>query len=287
MRTERFVHAGGVRARVIEEGAGYPVLLVHGLGGWAENWTLTMPELAAAGFRAIACDLPGFGRSERARDVAYFDPADPYYPRFARELLDALGIPQAHVVGHSLGGAIAAALAIQSPERVDRLVLVAPGGFGEDLGAPLRLAALPFISSIARFVPRGVVREIVAVNFSDRSRIPPWIYADAERHARAGSAAEFCRVLAQSVTVRGPRAALRQEWEARAPRLTCPTLVVWGRDDRVLPPHHATAAKRLLPHARVEMIADAGHLVMLERPSEFSHVLLAFLSEATVAAAQR
>jgi len=276
---ERFVHAGGVRARVVEEGAGDPVLLIHGLGGWAENWSMTIPEVVGGGFRAIACDLPGFGRSERARNVRYFDPENAYYARFANELLAALGLRRAHVVGHSLGGAVAAAFAIQFPERVDRLVLVAPGGFGEDLGAPLRVGALPFFSTVARFVPPSLVREIVAVNFADPSRIPPWLYRDAVRHARAGAAAEFARVLAQLVTIRGPRGGLRRAWRARAERVTCPTLVIWGREDRVLPAHHATAAKRIVPHARVVLISDAGHLVMLERPHEFNRALLAFLCE--------
>jgi pimeloyl-ACP methyl ester carboxylesterase len=277
--TERFVHASGLRARVIEEGEGDAVFFIHGLGGWAENWRLTLPEAATHGFRAIACDLPGFGRSERADGVRYFDPNDPFYARFANELLDELGVSRAHLVGHSLGGAIAASIAIQTPERVSRLVLAAPGGFGEDVPAVLRMASLPFLSVVARFVPTAVVRDIVAANFADRSRVPPWMYDDAVRHARAGAAAEFVRVLAQLVSIRGPRLGLRRAWERRASRITSPTLIVWGVEDRVLPARHASAAQRLVPHARVRLIEGAGHLLMVECPHEFARILFAFLGE--------
>jgi pimeloyl-ACP methyl ester carboxylesterase len=274
---ERYVRAGSVRARVIESGEGEPVLLIHGVGGFAENWRPTMEALASSGFRPIACDLPGFGRSERARRARYFDPQEPYYARFIAELLDALDIESADVVGHSLGGAVAAVSAISFPERVRRLILVAPGGFGTTLASSFRMFSLPLLDRLAPFVSDRLIRDVVCANFADPSCAPDWLFDDAVRYSRAGGAAEFARVLRTVVTLRGVRPELIAAWEERGATLRSPALVVWGRLDRVLPVEHAQAAIARIPNARLEIIEDAGHLVMLERPKEFARALLAFL----------
>src|SRR5436190_16824978 len=126
----------GRRARVLTSGDGArgdPVLLIHGVGGWAENWREVMEPIAATGRRAIAVDLPGFGESEAPGRVSYFGPEGAFYPRFMRELLDALGIAQAHIVGNSMGGAVAYMTAVTTPERTRSLSLVASGGLGSDI----------------------------------------------------------------------------------------------------------------------------------------------------------
>lgn len=276
MRTEHRVTAGGVRARVIEEGSGEPVLLVHGVGAFAENWDPILAGLAANGYRAIACDLPGHGESERARGVRYFDPQAPYYVRFLTDVLDACGVDRADFVGHSLGGGIAGVMALAAPHRVKRLVLVAPGGLGENLTRPLRLSALPFAYIAARFLSDDDVRAYVRSCFYDTARVPEWLDQLAIRYARAGAAAEFARVMRQVATLFGLRPSLRRAWLGRLAELRCPALVVWGREDAVLPLADAEATLRTLPHARLVVIPSAGHLVMLEQPEEFLRAILAF-----------
>lgn len=271
------MRAGGVRARVIEEGSGPPVVLVHGVGGWAENWRPTLPALAAAGFRAIACDLPGFGQSERPGRVGYFDLADPYYARFVRELLDALELPRVDLVGHSLGGGIAAVTALCAPSRVRRLVLASPGGFGVEMPIAWRLFTLPLAELFAPLAPESFVRAIVRSNFHDPTRIPRWLYEDAWRYARAGASREFCALLRRVAGLAGQRPALRHGWWARAREIAAPALIVWGREDAILPVGQAVIAAGVLPGARLEILEDAGHLTMLERPEEFNRILLGFL----------
>src|SRR4051812_29348780 len=99
----------GLRTRVLvtsptDRASDVPVLLVHGVGGWAENWREVMAPIAATGRSAIAVDLPGFGESEAPGRVSHFGPDDAYYPRFVLALLDALGLKHAHNVGSSMGG---------------------------------------------------------------------------------------------------------------------------------------------------------------------------------------
>lgn len=254
------------------------MLLVHGLGGWAENWSYTLPALASVGLRAIACDLPGFGRSAPTpRGARYFDPSDPYYARFVRELLDALGLERVDLVGHSLGGAVVAVTAMCFPERVRRLALAAPGGFGVELNAWLRLVTLPVFALLARLEPTFFVKGIVRANFADPTRAPEWLVPQAERHARAGGAVEFVRVMSQLATIRGQRRALRLAWDGRAAELAAPTLIVWGRQDAILPASDAERARARLRHAEVAIIEGAGHLLQLERPEEFNRAVIDFL----------
>ncbi|HEY8861930.1 MAG TPA: alpha/beta fold hydrolase, partial [Candidatus Limnocylindria bacterium] len=112
MRTST-VAAAGSQIRVIEDGTGqHAVVFVHGVGGWAENWSETIERVAASGRRAIAFDLPGFGASTRVDGARYFDPREPFYPAVVHAVSRALGLERPHLVGHSLGGGIAAVTAV-------------------------------------------------------------------------------------------------------------------------------------------------------------------------------
>ncbi len=107
----RTITVEGLRTRVlVEDGPGAvrePILLIHGVGGWAENWRPVMGALAATGRQVIALDLPGFGQSERPRRVRYFGPDEAFYPRFVIAAMGVLGIERAHIAGNSMGGAVA------------------------------------------------------------------------------------------------------------------------------------------------------------------------------------
>ncbi|MBI3522021.1 MAG: alpha/beta fold hydrolase [Chloroflexi bacterium] len=276
--TARTVTVVGARMRVIGSSAGTrePVLLVHGVGGWAENWRETLRALEAAGHPAYALDLPGFGQSERVRRARYFDAARPFYAELIVGTLDALGLAHAHLVGHSLGGAIAYTAAVHAPDRFSSLVLVAGAGLGLEVAFSLRLAALPGMGLLARLRGRRYARAGLASCFLDPRRAPEELWLEADRYVPP-SLGETIRVLRHGLTLRGVRPRLREAWAARAPRFTRPVLVVWGREDVVIPVAAATAARELFPRAEVVVIPDAGHLVMIEQPSAFARALLPFL----------
>jgi pimeloyl-ACP methyl ester carboxylesterase len=276
--TSRFIEVHGSRVRVLQQGAGEPVLFLHGVGGWAEHWRVALPAVARAGFRAIACDLPGFGRSAPPGQVHYLDPPDPYYARFVRDLVERLGTGRVNLVGHSLGGAIAAVTAIRFPEIVQRLVLVAPGGFGRALTPHLRLCGLPLFQQAARVAPESLVRRFIRGDFHDPARMPGWFYEDALRYFRSGAAVEVGRVMSQLVTLRGPRRSLREAWLKRAADIPCPTLIVWGRNDRTVPMADLGLFTSI-PDVRAQVIEGAGHLVMMEQPAPFLEGLVPFLKD--------
>ncbi|GAC1488147.1 MAG: alpha/beta hydrolase [Candidatus Limnocylindrales bacterium] len=274
------IDVAGLRLRVIETGTGElpPVLLVHGVGGWAENWAEVMPLLAADGRRVVAFDLPGFGASERPASPDYFGE-----PSFYASIVDAvrarLGLDRPHLIGHSLGGGIAFVSAISHPRTYRSLTLAAPGGLGSDIALFLRLMSLPGAWLFAGSSdPRKKARHLVRSCFVDPTRVPPHLIVEAELYAQTYH--ESLRVMRAVATIRGLRPAVRHRWLARADQYRGPALVVWGRGDIVVPADHATAAATVLPQARLELIDGAGHLVMSERPQEFSAVVRPFLSAA-------
>jgi pimeloyl-ACP methyl ester carboxylesterase len=285
----RTITVEGLRTRVlIEDGRAKdrePVLLVHGVGGWAENWRSVMSALASTGRQIIALDLPGFGQSEAPRRVRYFGPEDAFYPRFVLAAMDTLDIKRAHIVGNSMGGAVAYMTAVTAPTRTRSLVLVAPGGLGRDVAFFLRACSLPGFGLVARLPrPRRAARDVLRTCFYDAGRITPELYDEAERYGNS-SFPEFVRALSAGVGIRGVRRSLRDAWVARSSLYTGPALVVWGREDFVLPLRHLADVHATLPQAQIALIEHCGHMPQAERPDEFLAATLPFLDRAEQAAA--
>lgn len=285
----RTIRVEGLRTRVlVEDGSGAerePVVLVHGVGGWAENWRPVMSALASTGRQVIALDLPGFGESEAPRRVRYFGPEEAFYPRFVLAAMDALGIQRAHVAGNSMGGAIAYMTAVTAPSRTRSIVLVAPGGLGRDVAFFLRACSLPGFALVARLPrPRRAAREVLRTCFYDAGRITQELYDEAERYGNS-SFPEFVRALSAGVGIRGVRRSLRDAWVSRASLYAGPALVVWGREDFVLPLRHLADVHATLPQAQIALIERCGHMPQAERPDEFLAATLPFLDRAEQAAA--
>jgi pimeloyl-ACP methyl ester carboxylesterase len=272
---QRWVPVDGRSVNAIDVGDGPPVVLVHGLGGNWQNWLTVIPELVERGHRAIAFDLPGFGHSEMpAQDIAI-----PRYGLVVDAVLDALAVEgPAAVVGSSMGGLIAAELAISRPARVERLVLVSAAALWNE---QMRARPLVVASKVSRFYAPLLVSgwEVIA-------RLPRL------RHEalRAGGIRNPSRITAplayellSGVGKPGFIDALQALYDYRIrdrlPEIACPTLIVWGADDPVVPLRHAFEFEQLIPNARVVVFPRAGHAPMLELPQRFNPVLLDFLAE--------
>ncbi len=264
---------------------GHPIVLVHGVGGWAENWREAMAPLAASGRRVIAVDLPGFGESERPHRARYFDPDDPFYARFVIALLDSLGIASAHLVGNSMGGAVCYMTAVTVPDRIRSLTLVASGGLGRELAPLLRLVTLPGMGLLARLPrPKAAAQDVLRTCFYDTSRIPATLYEEAVRYGDH-SFPEFISALRAGVDIGGVKTSLREAWIARASNYQGPAIAIWGREDQVLPVRQVVDVHDVLPQAQIRVIERCGHLPMVERTDDFLAALLPFLDRADEAAA--
>ncbi len=278
MSTPTFVAVDGGRARVRVDGDPDhpPVLLLHGVGRSLEDWAAQWERLASA-YRVITLDVPGFGFSSR--------PGEPItlaaLAQGVIDALDALGEHRPlHVIGNSLGGAVALQLLVLRPRRVASLVLVNSAGFGREVTPLLRMLAVPVVGRIAtRRTTRTSARILERAIFADRSLASRQRIEHAVAIGRQPDSGVVMREIARELaTGRGVRQGWRTELLSAAMKHPRPTLIIWGDRDRVLPAHHSDAAQRVMPNANMHVFTDIGHMPQIECPDEFAHVVLNFLA---------
>ncbi len=275
----RWVSVRGRWANVVELGPpdGAPVVFVHGLGGRWANWLENLPACAAAGHRTIAPDLPGFGASELPEQPISI----PAYGRWLEALCDELGVADAALVGNSMGGFVAAELAIRAPARVERLVLVSAAGITVERRWGDRLLSLAYrAESATTYVAGAAVARAAWLARRPRLRRAAMSFVVAHPQRLAPDLAyEQIRGIGTPGFAAGLEALSTHPIRDRLPEIACPTLVVWGAGDHIVPVRDADVFEELIPDARKVVWEDTGHLPMLERPERFNALLGAFLSE--------
>jgi pimeloyl-ACP methyl ester carboxylesterase len=268
---ERFLDARGSRLRYLVAGEGEPLVLVHGLGGAAANW-LALAPLLLPGRRLIVPELPGHGGSS---PLPAAPSLSPYADRLGL-LLEHEGATPAAVVGHSLGGAVALRLALRRPESVSALVLAAAAGISSTTrSARYALTVTGILKPGRKIAPhrRRVARSALLKRLvfgrwgaSDPPALPPEVV----EALLAGPARHTDTVSAATALVRDD---VRPDLE----RISCPVLVLWGARDNQLPVDDAFDYARRL-RAPLRVIADCGHLLIVERPVACADAITGFLS---------
>jgi pimeloyl-ACP methyl ester carboxylesterase len=249
----------GARCRVLEAGSGMPVVFLHGAGGLlAENPFL---DRLAARYHVFAPELPGYGEStgeELLEDMLDFT-------LHGWDVVAALGLTRPHLVGHSMGGMIAAEMAAIAPNDLDRLVLVAAAGLWiEEHPIPDIFALLPgqLVELLFQDPDRGQALLTGGVDFSDMEAFKAFYLGQQRRLAMAG------KILFPIPNRRVSK---------RLYRVTARTLVLWGQADRLIVPAYAERWARLIPGAAVQTIPDAGHMLPYEQPEVLVDALTRFL----------
>ena len=254
---EELISVGATKVHTLIGGDGPPLLFLHGAGG-PRGWRRWMTEVAAR-HTIYAPSHPGFGRS----DAADWMETVGDLARFHLWLMDELGLAKAHVVGHSLGGWTAAEMAVMSPGAIDRLVLVAPVGLKPDEGE---------ILDIFYHTPE----ELSGLTMLDPKSAPEF----AELYGRPPTPEEA------EIATRNREMAARLTWKPYMfnprlprflPRVKAPALIVWGREDAIVPVICGEQYRRLLPRATLRVLERCGHSPPIERPAEFATMVLDFL----------
>ncbi|KAB1904360.1 alpha/beta fold hydrolase [Micromonospora sp. AMSO1212t] len=265
---ERTVDGRRTRCRI--SGDGPPVVLLHGIGRTLDDFTALHAALARDHL-VLAVDLPGHGGSAPL-DGPHTLPA---LAAAVARFLDAAGVTgPAHLVGNSLGGAVAMRLAADVPQRVASLALLNSAGFGREVTVALRLLAVrPLARLLLRPDPRIIRRTERAIFFDPA-------YVTDERIARALAVAgqpHAARVMLELVRDLGTWRGVRPQWRAdlldAVAALDLPTLLVWGERDLVLPAAHLAYARTRLPDARSHLFRDTGHMPQIERTAEVEALL--------------
>jgi pimeloyl-ACP methyl ester carboxylesterase len=253
------------------------IVFVHGLSGCWANWLEQLPVFGAE-HRVLALDLPGFGYSPMPEEPISISG----YARLLDRLLGDLGIDAAAVVGNSMGGFVAAELAIAFPQRVERLVLVSPAGLSTT-GDPRPLRALPTLRRLERVLTMSTAwftaRSDAAMRRPRLREATLKVAASHPGRLPAALAAEQIRGAGKPGFLQALQALLEYDIRDRLPEIACPTLIVWGDDDRVITVRDADAFAEMIPNSRKVIFADTGHVAMLERPATFNALLEDFLSE--------
>lgn len=269
---------------LVDIGSGPALLLVHGLAGAWQNWLENIPALACR-YRVIAVDLPGFGESETPTHLMSVSG----YARTLDALCQALGLDQVSVVGNSMGGFVAAELAIRSPARVRALGLVASTGLSvERARADRHRGIRNRLENVLFFYTSWLVRRFPSLAL--RPRIRQWMLGAIVAHPERLSGrltAELVRGIDKPRLNTALDTLTRYPIRDRLGEIACPTLIVWGAEDRLVPLSDAAEFEWLIPGSRRVTYPDTGHAPMLERPERFNADLISFLDEATAADADR
>jgi pimeloyl-ACP methyl ester carboxylesterase len=266
----------GHHVSIRRAGSGPALVLLHGITGSSRTWEEVIPALAQH-HAVIAPDLLGHGESAKPRG----DYSLGAFASGVRDILIALGIEKATVVGHSLGGGVAMQFAYQFPERVDRLVLVSSGGLGEEVHLMLRAATLPgseYVlpllcaeplrnagASVARFLGRAGLRPN-----SDLEEIARGFASLGDLEARQA----FVHTVRSIMDIGGQRISARDRLYLAA---TMPTLLIWGERDRMIPASHGWEAHEAMPGSRYIVYEQAGHFPHRDHPVRFASDLLEFM----------
>jgi pimeloyl-ACP methyl ester carboxylesterase len=269
------LHGHQVVYRVAGEGP--PVVLIHGMVNASRHWAPVAERLAQRHL-VIAPDLIGHGDSATPRG----DYSLGAHAAVIRDLLTALGIERATMVGHSLGGGIAMVYFWQFPQRVERLALVSSGGLGDEVSPLLRSAALPGASALISLAThRRVTGALDRAGIALRER-GSWLGGQLQAIARAlrplesaGQREAFIQSLRAVIDRHGQRVSATDRLYLLR---DMPTLVAWGERDRTIPLEHGIAAHRAIPGSRFVTIPGAAHFPHLERPDELAGALLDFIS---------
>jgi pimeloyl-ACP methyl ester carboxylesterase len=273
---QRWVKIDGRQVNVVELGSGAPIVFIHGLSGSWQNWLEQVPVFARE-HRVIAFDLPGFGVSQMPAGKISISG----YGRFVDALLDELGVGSAAVVGNSMGGFIGIELAIRFPERVERLVLVSAAGLSIQYLRNERALAMLGVAEnrLAAYTGWMASRSDALARRPRARRVIFGIVAHRPERLPAPLVAEQVRGSGKPGFLPALDALTDYPIRTRLGEIACPTLIVWGAQDKLVPARDADEFARLIPNARKVVWPDTGHVAMLERPAAFNALVEAFLAE--------
>lgn len=275
-RAEVLLH--GHRVSFTIAGQGPAVVLIHGVAGRAAQWDPVVASLAE-NHAVVAPDLLGHGESAKPRG----DYSLGAHASGIRDLLVGLDIERATVVGHSLGGGIAMQFAYQFPERCERLVLVSSGGLGEEVHPLLRAATLPGSEFVLPLLAHPRVLGAASVlpqalgwmglrTGPDLTEMARGYQSLSNREARSA----FINTLRSVIDPTGQRINASDRLYLSS---TMPSLIIWGRRDRIIPVKHAEPTHQGMSGSRLELFEDAGHFPQLDDPLRFAHVIDDFIRE--------
>ncbi len=244
-------------------GSGRPVIMLH---GWIESWGVWQPTMEALGqqYRCYALDFWGFGESGKKRDS--YSVTD--YMELVQQFMDVLGIHQAPIIGHSMGGTAGLGAAVRNPDRITRVCVIGSPIVGTSLSVFLKIAGEPWAGSLAHMFLPGLK---LAIHLATPAitRDPRW-YDMAARDLSATTVESFFSSI---------RSLRHTDLRPRLPEIKMPVMGIYGGRDVIVDPHEYEPLRGGVPHARIEIMPDSGHFPMLDEPEHYLGLIRSFLDQ--------
>lgn len=273
---DRYIKIGDVNTRYWFAGdMGSPVILLHGVGCHIEFWEQNIGELSKE-HRVFAVDVVGYGKT----DKPLVDYTFPFMADFVLDFMKTMGIDKASLVGNSMGGGISMTVASIAPDQVEKVVLVDPVGLGRGLSPVMRLMTAPLIGDVITAPGRKAVILQMQSCLHDPSRASEdFIDRATLINALPGNKRSFLSLLRETGSIWGVRKRIIDEFSQRLKKIQSPILVIWGRQDKILPLADGEAAMPKLANGRLHVIDQAGHCPQIDKPEAFNRTVLDFLRE--------
>ena len=269
----------GVEVAYADEGSANKetILFVHGLGSYAPSWKYTVQELSKT-YRCIVVDLAGYGKSSKGKYPASMA----FHSKHLFKLMEKLGIESYHLVGHSMGGQIGLTMALDRPDKIKSLVLIAPAGietFTEEEAAFLKKVSTP---ELIASVSDEQYRANLNMNFYSMDERAEFMYNDRMLIKTDPLFNDYCFVVSEGI-----KGMLNGPVYDQLSDIQCPSLIIFGQQDQLIPNRYlhkdltteliANRAKEAIPHAEMHMIDKAGHFVHFDQPEKINTLINKFL----------
>lgn len=274
--SDHFVNVQGYKTRYWDVGfSNSVVVLIHGFGLCCEVWSHNIAELAKD-HRVVAVDFWGSGKTDATKEKFTTDE----YAEFLHSFMDALKIPKAKLVGHSLGGMIALQMASQHPEYVEKVMLVGSAGFTSSVPWHFRLLTVPYIGEYLVKPNKLALKKAMSYNtYTKKSQAVTELTDTLFEYSKKPNATAHTLNLARNgVSFFGFKKELIRKVTDNIGKVRCPVFVLWGKNDKILSYRGAFRAKKLIPHASIKILEKCGHLPQIEYPEQFNEITHSFLT---------
>lgn len=276
MTQDQFTKVNGLKIRYWQQGGqGSPVLLIHGLGGFVENWQFNINALAKH-HRVFAIDLPGFGQSDKPKR----DYTVAFFMEVITGFIKQFELGKTTLIGNSLGGGAALMLSIHHPELVDKIILACPAGFSRKLPFVFKLLTINFLNQLllrpslakSRAGLQAITRQHDFITDEYVQLVYGYANTPGTKHA-------LISIIKSMSNFRGIKKKLLKGITERLHEVKAPTLIIWGKDDPLLPLKHAKNKIPRIPSAELVVLEDCGHMPQCEYPAEFNQLAIEFLDQ--------
>jgi len=251
------------------------IILLHGLGSMLESWQENIETLSKK-YKVYAIDFLGFGYSEKPNISYSIERLSLFLDRFLKKLSEEKVI----LFGNSMGGTVALEYAKRFPKKVTSIVLIANAGFGKNISMGLRLLTIPFIGELLNKPTKNSIKHMLNTIYFDKKFVnQEYIDFSYNIASQPGAQQSFLSLLRSMGNFLGTKKSLLNRSKRTITSLKNPILVIWGKNDNLLPVEHAYKIKQDFLHVQVEIFNKCGHLPHMEYPDKFHQTVINFLKK--------